>query len=140
MWTGASTALNGAWPGKQMTQKDSDGNYVLELDTTETYNVVLNNGSGAKSGDLKNLKGATVLEVTNSSYASKVVTTGSGHDEPTEDSLVIHVKPYNSSTVPYIYIWDDNKTEHAGAWPGTKLSEKDEDGNYIVTIDRKSVV
>ena len=78
-----------------MTQKDSDGNYVLELDTTETYNVVLNNGSGAKSGDLKNLKGATVLEVTNSSYASKVVTTGSGHDEPTEDSLVIHVKPYN---------------------------------------------
>lgn len=140
VWTGASTALNGAWPGKQLTQKDSDGNYVLELDTTETYNVVLNNGSGAKSGDLKNLKGATVLEVTNSSYASKVVTTGSGHDEPTEDSVVIHVKPYNSSTVPYIYIWDDNKTEHAGAWPGTKLSEKDEDGNYIVTIPNTTSV
>lgn len=140
VWTGASTALNGAWPGKQMTQKDSDGNYVLELDTTETYNVVLNNGSGAKSGDLKNLKGATVLEVTNSSYASKVVTTGSGHDEPTEDSVVVHVKPYSDSAVPYIYVWDDDNTEHLGAWPGTKLSEKDEDGNYIVTIPNTTSV
>lgn len=143
VWTGSSTALNGAWPGKQMTQKDSDGNYVLELDTTETYNVVLNNGSGTQSADLKNLNGASVLEVTNSSYNSKIVSTGSsggGSTEPTEDSVVIHVKPYNSSTVPYIYVWDDDKTEHLGAWPGTKLSEKDEDGNYIVTIPNTSSV
>lgn len=144
VWKDSSTALNGAWPGKQLTQKDSDGNYVLELDTTETYNVVLNNGSGAKSADLKNLKGASVLEVTNSSYNSKIVSTGtsggSGSTDPTEDPIVIHVKPYNSSTVPYIYIWDDDKTEYAGAWPGTKLSQKDEDGNYIVTIPNISSV
>lgn len=142
VWTGSSTALNGAWPGKQLTQKDSDGNYVLELDTTETYNVVLNNGSGVQSADLKNLNGASVLEVTDSSYNSKIVSTGSssgGSGEVTEDSVTIHVKSFDGSA-PYIYLWDDNENEYAGAWPGKQLSEKDEDGNYIITIPNTSSV
>ena len=141
VWTGSSTALNGAWPGQKLTQKDSDGNYVLELDTTETYNVVLNNGSGVQSADLKNLNGASVLEVTDSSYSSKIVSTGSssGGGEVTEDSVTIHVKSFDGSA-PYIYIWDDNENEYAGAWPGKQLSQKDEDGNYVVTVPNTSSV
>lgn len=141
VWTGTSTALNGAWPGKQLTQKNADGTYTLSLDTTEKYNVVLNNGSGTQSGDLKNLYGASVLEVTDSSYNSKIVSTesqGSG-GEVTEDSVIIHVKSFDGSA-PNLYVWDDDDTAINGAWPGNALSEKDEDGNYILTIPNKTSV
>ena len=141
VWVGADTALAGAWPGTKLTQKDSEGNYVLELNTTETYNVVLNNGSGAQSADLTNLNGVTKLKVNNSSYSSSVVSTGSpvvGGDE-NGAGVTIHVKPANSSA-PYLYVWTDNDGDLAGKWPGTKLSSKDEDGNYVLTIPNKSTV
>ncbi|MGN1112522.1 MAG: starch-binding protein, partial [Acutalibacteraceae bacterium] len=137
VWTGSNTEHCGAWPGTQMTEKDSNGYYVIELDTTETYNVVLNNGSGSKSSDLKNLSGDTYLEIPSGDYtAAKVVSTGSGGsgDEPYEGSVTITVKPYSTSASYYLYVWADDKSELAGAWPGTKLTEKDADGNYIFTV------
>ncbi len=141
VWTGTSTALAGAWPGTKLTTKNSDGNYVLDLDTTDTYNVVLNNGSGTQSDDIKGLKGTATVEVTNSSYASKIVSNGStgGDSEPTEDSVTIRVKPYGSTT-PNLYVWTDTDGALLGAWPGKTLSEKDSDGNYIVTIENQSTV
>ena len=144
VWTGTSTALCGAWPGTKLTEKNSEGKYVLELDTTETYNVVLNNGSGTQSGDLKNLSGASELKVTNSSYRSTIVSTGNGGSgggggEVTEDSVIIRVKTYDGSA-PYLYVWNDDDTSINGAWPGSKLTEKDEDGNYIFVAQNTSSV
>lgn len=136
-WTGTSTALCGAWPGTQITEKDSEGYYVMELDTTEKFNVVLNNGSGSQSGDLTNLSGNTYLEIPSNNYgAAKVVSTGiGGGDEPYEGKITITVKPYNGSSNYYLYLWTDSKKDLAGAWPGTKLTEKDADGNYTYTIE-----
>ncbi len=142
VWVGADTALAGAWPGTKLTQRDSEGNYVLELNTTETYNVVLNNGSGAQSADLTNLNGTSKLKVNNSSYSSSVISTGTpinGGDENGK-GVTIHVKPYNSGSAPYLYVWTDNDGDLNGAWPGGKLTSKDEDGNYVFTVPGKSSV
>lgn len=135
-WTGTSTELCGAWPGKQMTEKNSEGYYIMDLGTTETFSVVLNNGSGSQSGDLTGLSGDTYLEVPSGNYsATKVISTiNGGSDEPYEGQITITVKPYNNSANYNIYIWADDKKELAGAWPGTKLTEKDADGNYVYTV------
>lgn len=141
VWTGTNTEQCGAWPGRQMTEKDSNGYYVMELDTTETYNVVLNNGSASnKSRDLKNLNGETYLEIPSGDYtAAKIVSTGSGGsgsgDEPSEKSVTFTIKPYSSSSSYYLYVWDDVDGVLSSGWPGTKLTEKDADGNYIFTVN-----
>lgn len=139
-WTGTSTALCGAWPGTKLTEKNSEGYYVIELNTTEKFNVVLNNGSGSQSGDLTNLSGDTYLEVPSGNYgAAKVTSTGGGGggggDEPYDGKITITVKPYNGSSNYYLYLWTDSKKDLIGAWPGTKLTEKDADGNYTYTIE-----
>lgn len=138
VWTGSNTEHCGAWPGTKMTEKDSNGYYVMELDTTETYNVVLNNGGGSKSRDLKNLNGETYLEIPSGDYtAAKIVSTGSGGsgDEPFEGSVTFTVKPYSTSASYYIHVWADDDSVFTGGWPGTKLTEKDADGNYIFTVN-----
>lgn len=142
VWTGESNALAGAWPGTKLSTKDSNGNYVLELNTTETYNVVLNNGSGSQSADLTGLYGTSELKVNDASYSSSVISTGTsggGGGEVTEDSVTIRVKSYDGSA-PNLYVWTDADGALNGTWPGTKLSSKDEDGNYICTIPNKSSV
>lgn len=136
-WTGESTAICGAWPGTKVTEKNSEGYYVLELNTTEKFNVVLNNGSGSQSGDLKNLSGDTYFEVPSGNFpAAKVISTGGGGGgEPYEGSITIKVKPYNNTSTYYLYLWTDSVKDLIGAWPGTKLTEKDADGNYVYTIE-----
>lgn len=137
VWTGSNTEHCGAWPGTKMTEKDSNGYYVMELDTTETYNVVLNNGGGSKSRDLKNLNGETYLEIPSGDYtAAKVVSSGSGGsgDEPYEGSVTFTIKPYSASASYHLYVWAADGSELTGGWPGMKLTEKDADGNYIFTV------
>lgn len=136
VWIGDSTALCGGWPGTQMTQKDADGNYVIYLDTTEKFNVVMNNGSGTQSGDIKNLYGVTYLEVTGSDYNTKIISTESkqgGSSELTEESVTIRVKSYDGSA-PNLYVWTDEE-KLTGSWPGQAMSEKDADGNYVMVFE-----
>ena len=132
VWIGTNTELCGAWPGRQMTEKNSDGYYVMEFDTTDTYNVVLNNGSGSQSRDFKNLNGDTYLEVPSGNYAAAKV--GAIGDDPSEKSVTLTIKPYSPSASYHLYVWTDDKSEPAGGWPGMKLTEKDADGNYIFTV------
>ena len=70
-WTGASNALLGAWPGTQLTSKDDNGNYYVDLNTTEAYNVVLNTGKGgAQSADIAGITGDAIITVKNTSFSS----------------------------------------------------------------------
>ena len=135
VWTGDSTALCGSWPGTQMTEKNSDGYYVMELNTTDTYNVVLNNGSDAqKSRDFKNLNGDTYLEIPSGNYSAAKVMGGSG-DDSSEKSVTFTIKPYSPSASYHLYVWTHDDSLPAGGWPGMKLTEKDADGNYIFTVN-----
>ncbi|MCQ2514772.1 MAG: alpha-amylase family glycosyl hydrolase [Ruminococcus sp.] len=134
-WTGSSTAQLGAWPGTRMTEKSGDY-YVIDIPTTSSFNVVLNNGSGTQSKDITNLKGDTYLEITSGGYEYKLVSSGGGQDEPYDASVTVYIKPYNASTTYYLYAWDNNKASLLGAWPGTKLSNLNSDGYYTYTFDK----
>ena len=69
-WTGASNALLGAWPGTQLTSKDDNGDYYVDINTTETYNVVLNNGGKVQSGDIAGITGDAIITVKDTSFSS----------------------------------------------------------------------
>ncbi len=134
-WAGENTALCGSWPGTQITEKNSDGYYVMDLNTTDTYNVVLSNGSNSnQSKNFKNLNGETYFEIPSGNYsAAKIGTSGSG-DDPSEKSVTFTIKPYSASASYHLYVWAADGSELTGGWPGMKLTEKDADGNYIFTV------
>lgn len=134
-WAGENTALCGSWPGTQITEKNSEGYYVMDLNTTDTYNVVLSNGSNSnQSKNFKNLNGDTYFEIPSGNYsAAKIGTSGSG-DDPSEKSVTFTIKPYSASASYHLYVWAADGSELTGGWPGMKLTEKDADGNYIFTV------
>lgn len=146
-WTGASTALNGAWPGQKAAAVSGQANtyeLTLPVSADKSFSVVLNNGSGSQSGDITGLYDGAVLEIQNGNYASvKTVTNGNsqggGGSEPTEGSVSVTIKPYSSSASYKIYAWNDTK-KLTGTWPGVALTEKDSDGNYVVKFDNVNEV
>ena len=131
-WESTSTALAGTWPGTLLTQKDSEGYYYMELDTTGTYNVIFNNGS-AQTADITGLSGETTFEVA-SGFGSYKQTGGTVVVPSVNNTITIKVKPYSSSQVPYLYVWSGD-TALNGGFPGKQLTEKDDDGNYVFTVD-----
>lgn len=146
-WTGASTALNGAWPGAKAAAVSGQANtyeLTLPVSADKSFSVVLNNGSGSQSGDITGLYDGAVLEIQNGNYASvKTVTNGNsqggGGSEPTEGSVSVTIKPYSSSASYKIYAWNDTQ-KLTGTWPGVALTEKDSDGNYVVKFDNVNEV
>lgn len=141
-WTGASTALNGAWPGQKAAAVSGQANtyeLTLPVSADKPFSVVLNNGSGTQSGDITGLYDGAVLEIQNGNYTSvKTVTNGNqqggGDPEPAEGSVSVTIKPYSPSASYKIYAWNDTQ-KLTGAWPGVALTEKDSDGNYVVKFD-----
>lgn len=143
-WTGASTALNGAWPGQKAAAVSGQANtyeLTLPVSADKPFSVVLNNGSGTQSGDITGLYDGAVLEIQNGNYTSvKTVTNGNqqgggGDPEPAEGSVSVTIKPYSRPSASYkIYAWNDTQ-KLTGAWPGVALTEKDSDGNYVVKFD-----
>lgn len=146
-WTGASTALNGAWPGQKAAAVSGQANtyeLTLPVSADKSFSVVLNNGSGTQSGDITGLYDGAVLEIQNGNYTSvKTVTNGNqqggGDPEPAEGSVSVTIKPYSSSASYKIYAWNDTQ-KLTGAWPGVALTEKDSDGNYVVKFDNVNEV
>ena len=139
-WTGASTALNGAWPGQKAAAVSGQANtyeLTLPVSADKPFSVVLNNGSGTQSGDITGLYDGAVLEIQNGNYTSvKTVTNGNqqgGGGDP-EGSVSVTIKPYSPSASYKIYAWNDTQ-KLTGAWPGVALTEKDSDGNYVVKFD-----
>ena len=147
-WTGASTALNGAWPGQKAAAVSGQANtyeLTLPVSADKSFSVVLNNGSGTQSGDITGLYDGAVLEIQNGNYTSvKTVTNGNqqgggGDPEPAEGSVSVTIKPYSPSASYKIYAWNDTQ-KLTGAWPGVALTEKDSDGNYVVKFDNVNEV
>ena len=146
-WTGASTALNGAWPGQKAAAVSGQANtyeLTLPVSADKSFSVVLNNGSGSQSGDITGLYDGAVLEIQNGNYSSvKTVTKGNaqggGGSEPEEGSVSVTIKPYSSSASYKIYAWNDTQ-KLTGEWPGVALTEKDSDGNYVVKFDNVNEV
>lgn len=50
-------------------------------------------------------------------------------------NTTIHVKmPEGSTTVPNLYVWEENGVQNTGVWPGMAMTDTDEDGWYECTF------
>lgn len=75
--------------------------------------------------------------------AAKVYTAAQNNLEDSVNSLAVGegklcIKVSTTISNPHIYVWrgtGDSAVPVLGKWPGTKLSEKDEDGNFIIDLD-----
>ena len=67
--------LTGAWPGKVMegpVMIDGANYWTYSFDGVENFNVILNNGNGAQSGDITGITGDIYLEYDGGSSAKKI--------------------------------------------------------------------
>ena len=67
--------LTGAWPGKVMAgpvEIDGAKYWTHSFDGVENFNVILNNGSGAQSGDITGITGDIYLEYDGGTSAKKI--------------------------------------------------------------------
>ena len=67
--------LTGAWPGKVMdgpVEIDGAKYWTYSFDGVEKFNVILNNGSGAQSGDITGITGDIYLEYDGGTSAKKI--------------------------------------------------------------------
>ena len=67
--------LTGAWPGKVMdgpVEIDGAKYWTYSFDDVENFNVILNNGSGAQSGDITGITGDIYLEYDGGTSAKKI--------------------------------------------------------------------
>ena len=67
--------LTGAWPGKVMdgpVEIDGAKYWTYSFDGVESFNVILNNGSGAQSGDITGITGDIYLEYDGGTSAKKI--------------------------------------------------------------------
>ena len=74
-WITGGKNLTGEWPGKVMdgpVEIDGAKYWTYDFDNVESFNVILNNGSGAQSGEISGIIGDTYLEYDGSRSAKKI--------------------------------------------------------------------
>ena len=74
-WITGGKNLTGEWPGKVMdgpVEIDGAKYWTYDFDNVESFNVILNNGSGAQSGEISGITGDTYLEYDGSRSAKKI--------------------------------------------------------------------
>ena len=151
-WTAGgekAKALNGAWPGNKMSATatvEGVEYYMFVVDGLESFNMILNNGSGAQTGDITNITATTFFSYDGGS-GYKVLTDITALDptpnpnpnpnpnpEPTPEpaptgKFYAYFAAPSSWTTVKAWVWnkdngDDNYT--GGTWPGelcTKTSQ-----------------
>ena len=151
-WTAGgekAKALNGAWPGNKMSATatvEGVEYYKFVVDGLESFNMILNNGSGAQTGDITNITATTFFSYDGGS-GYKVLTDITAPDptpnpnpnpnpnpEPTPEpaptgKFYAYFAAPSSWTTVKAWVWnkdngDDNYT--GGTWPGelcTKTSQ-----------------
>ena len=76
-WSKGSSVkeLTGAWPGTKMTESEEingEKYWTCAFDDVETFNVILNNNSGAQSGEFSGITGDIYLKYDGGSNAQKI--------------------------------------------------------------------
>ena len=74
-WITGGKNLTGKWPGMVMdgpVEIDGAKYWTYDFDNVESFNVILNNGSGAQSGEISGITGDTYLEYDGSTSAKKI--------------------------------------------------------------------
>ena len=152
VWTASgenAKTLNGAWPGNKMTATatvEGVEYYMFVVDGVESFNMILNNGGSAQTGDITNITATTFFSYDGGS-GYKVLTDITAPDptpnpnpnpnpnpEPTPEpaptgKFYAYFAAPSSWTTVKAWVWnknngDDNYT--GGTWPGelcTKTSQ-----------------
>ena len=74
-WITGGKNLTGKWPGMVMdgpVEIDGAKYWTYDFDNVESFNVILNNGSGAQSGDITGITGDIYLEYDGGTSAKKI--------------------------------------------------------------------
>ena len=74
-WITGGKNLTGEWPGKVMdgpVEIDGAKYWTYDFDNVESFNVILNNGSGSQSGKFEGITGDIYLEYDGGSSAKKI--------------------------------------------------------------------
>lgn len=134
-WKDEETKYTSAWPGTLLTEKDEEGYYIYNIDTTGKFNIIFNGGEGSgKTADIEGLSGKVTFEV-QSGFGSYKQTGGKQDIPVVNNTITIRVKPYSpSSPAPHLHVWDDS-TAYNGGFPGKQLTEKDDDGNWLFVLE-----
>lgn len=107
--------LNGAWPGKQMTETEVvDGQkfYKTTFNSEGSYNIIFNDGNGNQTPNIEGLTGDNYFTYNGTSgYAV--------YGEEIATETVVYVE---AAQAPYLYAWDGSGDLNGG-WPGTKMTE-----------------
>lgn len=141
--------LNGEWPGKKMSTKttiEGVDYYMFVADGVEKFNIILNNGSGAQTGDITGITATTFFSYDGGS-GYKVLTDITAPDptpnpnpnpnpnpEPTPEpaptgKFYVYFAAPTSWTTVKAWVWNKNKGDDnytGGTWPGelcTKTSQ-----------------
>ena len=135
--------LNGDWPGKKMSTKttiEGVDYYMFVADGVEKFNIILNNGSGAQTGDITDITATTFLSYDGGS-GYKILTDipvpdpnpnpnpnpnpdpepdPTPNPNPTGKFYVYFAAPTSWTTVK-AWVWNHNNGDEnytGGNWPG----------------------
>ena len=133
--------LNGEWPGKKLSAKttiEGVDYYMFVADGVEKFNIILNNGSGAQTGDITDITATTFLSYDGGS-GYKILTDIPEPDpnpnpnpnpdpepdptptpNPTGKFYVYFAAPTSWTTVK-AWVWNHNNGDEnytGGNWPG----------------------
>lgn len=139
-WNSSSTSLNGAWPGKKMSQKEiiGDVGYWYEPFDVASVNIIFNNGQGAQTSDIKGITETAYFTYDGSTGYTRLTDPSQGGvtppdpDTPSENYIIYFDNASETSWGPvYAYIWDkDGVSSYAGAWPGKAMTADAETGFF----------
>ena len=116
------------WPGKAISDTDSDGWYDLTVVSEGAFNFIFNDGS-SQTSDLATgaVEGDTELWIVGNEVLN----------EKPLNTVTIHFrKPADWQNSVHAYAWDDVGNYLLGVWPGTAVNAStDNSGWYDVTVE-----
>ena len=137
-WTttnGTTTELNGAWPGKVLTNKTRIGTtdwYSFAVEGKEAFNLILNDGNG-QTKDILNITQDTYFEYAGGANLHRVSKPSGVQEQPVKPqpqgecaAYFINDRGWNEV---YAWVWNgDNVNENytGGQWPGVVCTPTDQ--------------
>ena len=126
--------LNGAWPGKQMTdQATVEGTtyWCYTEANSQNFNIIFNNGGGAQTADITGITEDSYFTYDGGSGYTKISAGQGGGDDPTPtptpdptDGFTIYYDNSSSNwSTPHIHYWSNPQSQ----WPGVALTRVEGD-------------
>ena len=152
VWDEFGTALNGDWPGLQLTEEKvvNGVNFYTRSFTADAINIILNNGEvegvvgetqtvnieGITSDSYFTYDGAGSFTDVTSNYVDFQIPSCATY---MEGKLFVYFEATADYPTPYVWAWNANGNLTGAEWPGsglmTKVGENNGNGVYSYVFD-----